>query len=294
MITYENPLLNTHKNLYYINAHKSVFDVEYFYPLDLFESFVEKALGWWVECGVKIQKDKLYPARFSSAFNNTTAQQYKAVLDFFHQVEARVEVKLDYHLLQQFLGNKFDFTRVHQISMGVDLRRELSASRLKFWVTMDNNYPEKLETAISLCGDSETLRLLLLNNPNNITVGFDFYLDGRSAIEVYPTITLEDLQNLDVQARLAQVLSPSVWNLFDGCWALMIGISEANADKVLYYRTRNPNNIIASLRNDTANRVHAYYQTQPFHGAIIGLQEREIVAGSIQNINLYYHMTNSS
>lgn len=290
MIASNNLLLNTHKNIDYIRAHNHVFDVEYFYPLDLFESFAETNSAWGLECSAKIQKDKLHPARFNLFYNNPTPRHYHAVLDFFHQVESRIEVKLDYHLIQQFLGNNFDFSKTGQILVGVDLRREISESRLKFWFIIDK-YPEKLETAISLSGNSETLQLLLVNNPNQTTIGFDLYLDGRSFIEVYPTITPEDLQNLDVRARLTQVLSPSVWHLFDGCWALMVGISEANADKVLYYRTRNPNNLIASLRNDTANRVHAYYQTQPFQGTIIGLQEREIVAGSIQNINLYYQMT---
>ena len=293
MITSNNLLLNTHKNIDYIRAHANVFDVEYYYPLELFERFVEKSRDCFVECDSKIKKNQLYPARFNLGYQQANLQQYNAILDFFHQVEARVDVKLDYHLIQQFVGSDFDFSKVFQISMGVDLRRELSASRLKFWFTIDK-YLENLKTAISLSGDSETLQLLLLNNPNNVTVGFDFYLDGRSAIEVYPTIKPEDLQHIEIQTRLAQVLSPKVWPLFDGCWALMIGISEANADKVLYYRTRNPNNLIASLRNDTANRVHAYYQTQPFHEAIIGLQEREIIADSIANINLYYQMTKPS
>ncbi|WP_339461296.1 DUF5838 family protein, partial [Nodularia spumigena] len=35
-------MVNINHNLRYINEHKQAFDIEYFYPLDIFENFAEQ------------------------------------------------------------------------------------------------------------------------------------------------------------------------------------------------------------------------------------------------------------
>lgn len=277
------------QNLRYITEHKQAFDVEYVYPLDIFERFAETAQGWGLECSCKIQKDQLYPARFNVSRNTPTVEHYMAVLQFFRQVETRVDVTLDYGLMERFVGSNFDFRKVVQILVGVDLRRDVSTSRLKFWFVM-HDYPEKLALAMTLCGASKALRTLLVADPSGV-VGFDFFLNGRSAIELYPSCNQEAWQRTDVQQRLAAVLSPPALRLLDGCWSILIGFSTANPDKVLYYRPHDPNPLIATLRHDIAKRVQAYYRGQPVLGTIVGLQEREVQAGFIQNISLYYQMS---
>lgn len=289
MISYANILLDSHKNLHYMNAHKSVFEVEDLYPLDIFESFVQAQTESAMDCACKIDKDKLYPARFSLVFYNKqyAEHQVNAAIDFFQQVEGRVGVKLNYQLLQQFLGTGFDFTKVIRNLVGVDARKELADSRVKLFIWIDN-YPEKMERAIALCDSNKDLPMLLVNN--QLLVGFDFFLDGRSAIELYPTLSSEELRRVDVQQRLAKVLSPPALRLLDQSRALQIGFSEANEGKILYYHVLNPNNFIDNLGNEMASRVHAYYRHQPVRGLVVCIPESELIAGSIQKLNMYYSM----
>jgi LynF/TruF/PatF family peptide O-prenyltransferase len=60
----------------------------------------------------KIELDKLIASRFMLFFQDKAQEWPKYLaqsLAFFQQVENRVGVQLDYSLLQQFLGDNFDF-----------------------------------------------------------------------------------------------------------------------------------------------------------------------------------------
>ncbi|WP_414581618.1 DUF5838 family protein [Scytonema sp. PCC 10023] len=54
-----------------------------------------------------------------------------------------------------------------------------------------------------------------------------------------------------------------------------------------------PTTLFPNYAAEQANRVHAYYREQPVSGTIIGLREKEIIAERIENLNLYYQMSNS-
>ena len=287
MITANNISIDSEKNLRYLGEHKRIFGVENLYPLELFENFVQARQDCRIDCACKIDQDKLHAARFTLAFVNKqdAKEQVRAALNFFGKVEGRVEVKLNYQLLQEFLGIDFDFTKIVKILVGVDARQELADSRLKLFIWIED-YPEKLETAITLAGDSQDLRLLLVNN--QLLVGFDFWLDGHSVIELYPTISAEEWQRVDVQQRLATVFSPPALRLLDGCYGLQIGFSQANESKILYFHALEQSNFVDNLGNDLASRIHAYYRHQPVQALVVCIPESELLARSIQKLNMYY------
>lgn len=291
MITDTNVLIGHNQNLYYLAQHKRAFDIGYIYPLDIFESFVEQQSDWGIECSCKIEQDILYPNRFNLFPGKVSSLEVNLVLDFFRQVEARVGVKFDYQIIQQFLGHNFDFSKVTNIVTGVDFRKDFSASRLKFWFWIDG-YPEKLETAISLLGDREDLRLLYTNQ--QWLVGFDFYLNGKSTIELYPQITQEQLGQREIQLRLAKVLSPQTLQFLDVFSGVLIGFTQNNPDRLIYGYLLNPSKFIDNLHNDLANRVHSYYRGQPVFNTMVCLSEKELLTGSIDKFNLYYQMSNAS
>lgn len=291
MIAHASVLIGHNQNLYYIAEHKRAFDIDYVYPLDIFESFVEKQSGWGIECSCKIEQDLLHPTRFNIFSAKVSSMKpVNRVLDFFRQVEARVGVKFDYQVIQQFLGHNFDFSKVAQIITGVDFREDFSASRLKFWFWIDN-YPEKLETAISLLGEREDLRLLYSNQ--QWLVGFDFYLNGSSTIELYPQISQEQLRQGEIQLKLAKVLSPPALHLLDAFSHVLIGFTQNSLDRLIYGYLLDPSKFIDNLHHDLANRVHAYYREKPVLKTMICLSEKELLAGSIDKFNLYYKMSNA-
>ncbi|MBC6473278.1 MAG: LynF/TruF/PatF family peptide O-prenyltransferase [Hormoscilla sp. GM102CHS1] len=162
-------LLDIDKNIRYFEAHQQAFKIPDIYPLELFKHLVEKAGGYTIECSCKIAGDRLYPARFNLWFRD---RQY-------FPKEAMDRAKLDYSLFQKFYSDRFDWSKVKKIAAGVDLRPEKANSRLKIWFIIED-YPEKLQAAISLHGEREDVRTLIVNN--KLLIGFDFFLDGHSTI----------------------------------------------------------------------------------------------------------------
>lgn len=288
MIT-ENTLLNNNENLKYISEHKRTFQIESLYPLNIFECFVQEAKDWGLECSCKIQNNKLYPARFNLFRNRPSLDEFDAVLNFFQQVEAKDDVKLDYRLMQRFLDGDFDTKKITQILVGVDLRREHLASRVKFWLVIQD-YPEKRKTAIALGDTTEELRALIACT-SLLVVGFDFFLDGRSTIELYLRILQDELKTVEVSRLLAKFISAPTLRLLENSWAFALGFSKANPETVLYFPTLEPDSFIPNLQNQLANSVHDYYRKQPIKATIVAFRERELLAKAVQNLNLYYQMS---
>lgn len=289
MINYANAQLHKSKNLMYMKAHENIFEIEALYPLELFERFMQSQTDCSIDCACKIDGDELYPARFSLAlYNNQYAEkQIRETIDFFHQVEGRTEVKLNYQQLQHFLGADFDFSKVIRNLVGVDARRELADSRVKLYIWM-NDYPEKMATAMAWCDDKKDLSTLIVNQ--EFLVGFDFYFDGRTAIELYISLSSEEFQQTQVWERLAKVVCAPALRLVNDCQAIQIGVSRANDSKIMYYHTLNPNSFIDNLGNEMASRVHAYYRHQPVRSLVVCIPEQELTARSIQRLNMYYCM----
>lgn len=294
MLTYNN-LLNSDAKLHSIGAHKKTFEIESLYPLNIFEQLVAETGECGLEFSCKIERDQIYPARINLSYreDQNFADSFKQILSFFHQVAGRAGVKINYKLLQKFLGNNFDWSKVERLITGVDLRQDVSNSRLKLVIRI-KDYPEKIETAAALNrdGDTQGFRKLLIYSV--LVVGFDFYLDGRSEIELYPEIKKEDFQQIYVQQRLLEVLSPTALRPLEDCSVMGVGFSKANPNnKIIYYYLEEKNNFLNYFYpNDLARKVHAFYQQQPVSdGMWIGLPERELRGGIIQNINLYYNQS---
>ena len=279
------------QKLQFIRNHQQAFDVEPIYPLPLFEDFVMGVEGdCSLEVSCKIELDKLIASRFLLFFKDKAQQWQKYLhqsLTFFSQVENRVGVQIDYSLLQQFLGSNFDFSKVTVLSAGIDLRDNLAESSLKMHIRI-KDYPEKLNKALFLTSDSEDL--ISVRRYLSV-VGFDFYFNGRSEIELYPEVQEEDFAKPEIQDLVWRhfpkfVLEPlKVTSLFG------FGFSKANNNPVLYYHLKNRQDLTNYFKlNDTAQRVHSFYQHQDISPNMwVGTAQKELEKTRIENIRLYYY-----
>lgn len=287
MRSYHKFVTDGEKNLRYFQEHKNAFDIGNLYPLDRFEEFLQTQEDCIIDSSCKIVSDRFYAARFTLAyFLGNFGDKINAALDFFRTVEGRVEVKINYQLIRDFLGIYFNFYKVKRVLIGVDARPEVRDSRLKLFIWIDD-YPEKQETAIKLCGDSQELRTLMIQN--NLLIGFDFCLDGRAEIELYPTLSEEELKQISIRKKLATMLPALALQLLENCHAIQIGFSKANPCKILYFHPQDPNYFIDNLGNEIAKRVHAYYRHQPVKDLVVAIPENQLLGQSIQQLNLYYY-----
>jgi LynF/TruF/PatF family peptide O-prenyltransferase len=282
------------QRLRFIKAHRQAFEVEpSLYPLEIFEDFIAKLDDNSVsslEASCKIEADKLLAARFLAFINPPFESSLAQALKFYRQVENRVGVRLNYDLLEQFIGKSFDFSKVRRFTVGVDLRQNLADSSLKMHIVLDN-YPEKVATALALDGNhySDALRWIALQTVS--LVGFDFYLDGRSEIEFYSELTEEQFQQPQIRALLEQSFSPAALEPLKVSDAFYTGLSKANANPVLYYHLKDKKELLNYFAiNDMARKVHAFYQHQEVLAAMwVGVAQQELLNSRIDNIRLYYY-----
>ncbi|MEO1431535.1 MAG: DUF5838 family protein [Cyanobacteria bacterium J06633_8] len=277
------------QRLQFLRSHQEAFDVESTHTLPLFEEFVMAVEGdCTIEPSCKVEEDKLIASRFNLFFRNKSQEWEKYLnksLTFIRQVETRVGTQINYSLLGQFLGHNFDFSKVKEISAGIDLRGDLAESSLKIAIIIED-YPEKLETAFFLCDCIEKKDYL---NNSVRHIGFDFYLDGRSEIELYASISEKDFSKPQSQ-HLVQRYFPKSLNPLEISKAFVIGLSKANSSPVIYYSLDKKKILSYFNLNDTAQRVHNFYQHQEIRPEVwVGVTKEELEKTRIDNIRLYYH-----
>ncbi|MGL4377136.1 MAG: DUF5838 family protein [Microcoleaceae cyanobacterium] len=287
------------ENLRYIEEHKQIFDIENSYLLNLFKEFIgeqRKDKGGIIACCCNVEKDRSYPARFYHAFEFDLPNPAMKLLDledflaFSRRMEENPEVQIDRRLLQQFLATGLDPNKVHTVSFGIDVRPEPRHSRIKLYLTV-KDYPEKIATAIALCGEQRDWENLIVNGM--LMVGFDFFFNNRAAVEIYPSFSSTDLQRPAVQSYLAERLPLRAFQILKESGSLQIGISDENDSDVLYFhRFKSINNMVDQLGNEMVKQVHSHYRNRVFQDLCLGIPEAEFSAHSIQRVKMYYHMNN--
>lgn len=298
------------KNLQFIRAHQIAFDVEPIFPLPLFEEFVANAEG---DCGIeascKIEVDRLIASRFLLFFDKSDkavspANKLAKVLDFFHQVENRVGANIDYNLLDQFIERPNCLNTVMPISCGVDLRSTLSESSLKTHFRLDfldqpvTSMLDLIDFALSLsCLDDSSMDLL---NTFNVyiprhklipQVGFDFFLNGSTEVELYLEITEEYFNNPQVWQALQYRFSEKILSPLEKSGIFHIGLSKANSNPILYYRLKNKQDLPRYFStNVTAERVVSFYQQQTTQPHMwIAASEEDLNKQKLDSVRLYYY-----
>ncbi|MBS9383120.1 MAG: LynF/TruF/PatF family peptide O-prenyltransferase [Dolichospermum sp. BR01] len=279
------------QKLQFIRNHQQAFDVQPIYPLPLFEDFVMNVEGdCSIEASCKIELDKLIASRFMFFFKDKAQQWQKYLhqsLTFFNRVKNLVGVQIDYSLLQQFLGSDFDFRKVTVLSAGIDLRSNLAESSLKMHIRI-KDYPEKLDQALSLASNAEDL---ISVRPFLSLVGFDFYFNGRSEIELYPEIQAEDFAKSETQNLVWRHFPKFVLDPLEVTKLFLVGLSKANHNPVLYYNLKNKQDLANYFKlNDAAQRVHSFYQNQDILPNMwVGTVQKELEKTRIENVRLYYY-----
>ncbi|MFM7883345.1 MAG: DUF5838 family protein, partial [Microcystis panniformis] len=243
-----------------------------------------------IEASCKIELDKLIASRFMLFFKDKAQEWQKYLaqsLAFFQQVENRVGVQLDYSLLQRFLGDNFDFSKLEVLSAGIDLRTNLADSSVKMHIRI-GDYPEKLATAFVLSdgvADSNYLSGFVH------LIGFDFYFNGKSAIEIYAEVREDDFFKPEIINQVWQHFPKSALKPLQASSLFYTGLSKANHNPVLYYHLKNKQDLANYFKlNDTAQRVHSFYQHQDILPNMwVGTAQQELEKTRIENIRLYYY-----
>ena len=150
------------------------------------------------------------------------------------------------------------------------------------------DYPEKIQTAFALsdgAADSNHLRGFV-----NL-IGLDFYFNGNSEIEIYAELQEDDFFKPETINLVWQHFPNSVLKPLQASNLFFTGLSKANHNPVLYYHLKDRQDLTNYFKiNDTAQRVHGFYQHQDILPHMwVGTTQNELEKTRIDNIRLYYY-----
>ena len=291
------------KRLDFIRAHQIAFDVEPLFPLPLFEDLVSNLQGSYaLEQSCKIESDILHAGRFL-IISNTVGDGLNLLprsLKFLDSIENRVGASINRELIDAFLKTGEFPEKVIGSTVGIDLRPTIKDSSVKIHILIDKDSSELINKAIHLDGGeySDDLTEMLLED--TYMIGFDFFLDGRSEIEIYPIFEqggklpslLQCGKGNSLKRYIRANFSQKVSSLINTTNVFMAGFSRVNKEPVLYFGFYD---FVDALKyfnfNGLANRVRNFYQHQD-HLCLtwIGVTESELEKDRLENSRIYFRV----
>ena len=169
------------ENLYYINRHKDLFDIEPSPLLVEFEAFAGWSRDWSQDCSCKVEGGRVLPARFYLGRFHPQPGDHRAVRELFRRVGSLPGSRLDYRWIDRFFTDRDDLAKVDQVFVAIDARCD--APTLKYGVRLGDD-PAYRDRAVAMLGNRPGFRDQLAL-ADCWQVAFSLRLDGQSAMELY-------------------------------------------------------------------------------------------------------------
>ena len=260
-----------------------------------FASIVRGAEHGSVEMSVKIEDGIAHAARFNIFCQPSDKAGFTLkVLDFFDDVAAFENVRLDTASIRKILDVPLDWSAVDRVVCGIDLRAELHLSRLKLWFFAEDE-PGRPDNLVSRVlaehGDSPLFRHLHIHP--TLLIGYDLRYDGTTALKLYPDIREDELASADVRSRLASVLSTRSRDAMAQAHWTHLYLSRRNKDTMLQFHPQEPDEFLPNwLPHPLARDIHRAYAGIGLLDMVVSLPAMELDRNDIQNFTLYYMPAN--
>jgi Family of unknown function (DUF5838) len=120
---------------------------------------------------------------------------------------------------------------------------------------------------------------------------FKDYFNGKSEIEIYAEVQEDDFFKPEINNLVWQHFPKTALEPLKASNLFFTGLSKANNNPVLYYHLKNRQDLTNYFKlNDTAQRVHSFYQNQDILPQMwVGTAQKELEKTRIENIRLYYY-----
>jgi LynF/TruF/PatF family peptide O-prenyltransferase len=273
---------DTLDDLYFIERHKSIFDIEPTPLLHEFEVFAAKVRDWALACACKIEGTTVLAARFYLFRTDPDPVDHRDLWDFFRRVESLPGSKLDYRWIDRFFRDPDDLANLTEIIAAIDARRD--SPTLKYIVQFGKDL-DYLRRAASFLGERPELQEQV-DQANYGQINFELQLNGQSEMELYLGYT--DLDRPDRQRLLAKWLPPIARDWPGECHQIGLGHQTDRADPVVYCVPRDPDSFAARLQSDAARRIHARYRDLSVAVPWFGFAWKNLIDRATHTVNLQY------
>jgi LynF/TruF/PatF family peptide O-prenyltransferase len=261
-----------HSHLTSFNAESTLLCVSF---LDLLKDSPEAHL----ECSCKIIGETVYPLRLNLWYRNNGEVGLNPKIDAFLKNYAQIS-PLNLSLYQQIVGQDFQYDKVKCTCVGIDVRPQSRASRVKLWHIIEH-YPEKEAMILNFPEISPIAQSLKIQP--DLLFGFDFELDGGTAVKVYPALHISQIHQS--RSLLNILFGKRTLALLEQCEWVNFGFTTKEAGLSLHLLPRNPQMFIDYFHYPVLS--HAY-RLSGAQKVIISLDQAEAESSCYSSFNLYY------
>lgn len=180
--------------------HKQQFDIPSSPVLEIFERFAWRIQPELIEPSIKISGDKLLPQRCNLYFCDASrfGQIGQSFFELFEDLQQALEQPFDYTGLAHLVNHGFKLECCENLVVGLDLRTELSASRVKMGFVLNQVRPELKQVIYEY--DSRGSELTNLYRQRTDLFGIDYKFDGSCRLKAYPGFRAEELAHEEIRA----------------------------------------------------------------------------------------------
>jgi LynF/TruF/PatF family peptide O-prenyltransferase len=272
--------LSVTKNVGVIRRHVELFDVASTPELDRFIELAAGSEASSTEASCRVERGERHAARFNLFFHARPEQSFARARGWLEGLASTTRLELG--VLDQLMGERFDFARVEKVVAGVDLRAGAGESRAKLWLML-RDYPEKVERALAMQGDDGAARSLLLHSP--FLIGFDFHFDGAARVKLYPDLRPEELGD----RRVLRSFGAAVIAAMAQCSWIHVYCRGPGLPRILQLHPRQPDEFVERyVAAEVAEPIHRHYAGAAMLDMVVALEEDELARGSAREVALYY------
>lgn len=288
------------QRLQFIHSHQNAFDVDSSFILSSFEKAVleiNETCG--IEPSCKVEGDRLFAGRFTaiSQLGGNWKGALAQALRFLDTLESRVDFEVNRELLHRFLASHLDSPKITSSIVGVDLRPSIEESSVKihFHVDKEEDAGELAQTALALDGGDYSPELIQALSKDTTLIGFDFFLNGDSEIELYASCPggkgeLSGNWGRDFLPYVRKNFSDKVISLVDVSDMFMVGYSKANPEPVLYFAFFDLKDIAQYFSlNSLGQRIYDFCKSQDgLFYYCLGVNEQDLAGNRLEKVRFYY------
>ena len=278
-----NPLLQIY------TLYKKDFGLEKNRFLGLFERNLLESPCSILEWAFQISPENIHAARLRVGYQKDhRSLGINHIFRYLDQLSEYEDVRLNRSILDQIMDEGLDLSRVDKLGVGVDFPESTKDAKVKVYFAI-KDYPEKWAQVLAIHPPVDGIDAY----PMNDTFGINIYFDGRTYIEIYPSLKGADCMNMALLKKLR--LQDISRDLLSTCSGLFVSF-ENDGRRVFHFSLHSPTKFIRMIGN--RQLTHLYGNAQIINhivgrssgigpmGVLVSFSEDEVFSRGVRHIDL--------
>jgi LynF/TruF/PatF family peptide O-prenyltransferase len=279
--------------------YRKDFDLEKNRFLGLFERHLLEYPHSILEWAPRISPKNIHAARFRVGYcENHKSLGLNLICQYIDQLSEYDNVSLNRSILDQIIDKDLDLSRVVKLGVGVDFPENMKDPKVKVYFSI-KDYPEKWAQVRAAHPPVDGIDIY----PMNDMFGINIYFDGRTDVEIYPSLTSSDFVNMTLLEKLRLQDIPR--DLLSACNGLFVSFKD-DGRRVFHFPLHSPTKFVRMIGNRQLTLVYGNAQIinhtvarssdiRPMR-ILVSFSEDEAFSGEVRHIDLalYYQLSQTA